>query len=187
MATFEPFQLRSALDLTPDAAKITALAAHGAKLYVGLNDGTINLYSVKDPFAPRIETQLKSSVTVTKGRAIEKLGVLPNSDILGVLCDSIVSLYDLDGEVGVFSLTASQSQKQVVAQLSLSNHKEALVLQLQRSKQRISLDIFRVENRLTTAQGEIDGDKRVDDVCSNFRCRRIIELFLAGSRMSPEN
>lgn len=97
---FVPFELRPALDLGNGAvSKITAVAAHGAKLFVGHSDGRLALYTINDPFASNVRAQLKEESIVAKGKPIEKLGVLPDADIVVALCDGIISLYDLDGEV----------------------------------------------------------------------------------------
>ncbi|WVQ77396.1 hypothetical protein IAR50_007081 [Cryptococcus sp. DSM 104548] len=83
------FSLAPLPALTAIKQHITAIHHHADRLYVGLANGQLQVYSYDGDGAELLKT-------VQPGRRqIDQLGVLPTSSLLAVLSDSVVTLYSL--------------------------------------------------------------------------------------------
>lgn len=84
-------------DTSSNNGRIESLYAYSDKILVGLNNGTLLVYTIDDPLSPTPgRATLWKTLKKFAPKAIEKIGVVKDAGSLIVLSDNIVHVYDLD-------------------------------------------------------------------------------------------
>lgn len=105
-----------------DKYSICSLYAHGDKLLVGLSNGSLQVYSLNDPFARNPKVSLVSTYKGISKKALDKIFAIRNAGLLVVLSGGAVLMLDLDSfsldeilhkDGEVYTLTTHESAHQL--------------------------------------------------------------------------
>ncbi|KAL7276159.1 Vacuolar morphogenesis protein 6 [Rhizina undulata] len=103
------FQAHSILELgAKDRFRVESLLAYGDKLLLGLSNGTLRVYRVESPDSPEISLSLERQIDKFSRRSIEHIACIKEAQILVVLSDYQVSIYDLNEFTRTENLTKTK-------------------------------------------------------------------------------
>lgn len=75
---------------------INCIQAFGNKLLLGLSNGTLLVYNVRDPFESELSSSLYASYNKFCDRSIDQIGVIRDASYLVVLSDNVIRIHDLE-------------------------------------------------------------------------------------------
>ncbi|CAG8660017.1 8216_t:CDS:10, partial [Dentiscutata erythropus] len=92
----DAFKVSLALDKLPLQHRIESILAHGQKLFIGTNTGTLLVYEVKEDLEDEsLTVTLKDTVKSFSKSKIDQLGIIKEIGVLVSLSDGCVNIFDL--------------------------------------------------------------------------------------------